>query len=153
MTFIFGHPGPGQACQASGWPQIKKLHITKVSYNLILVRVSFKKKSWNPKFLLPGRPALPCSPIISGQGLKIKIPLPTNSSFRRPDSKKVWHYPPNPKSKEEIDLTETAVLQPRAGTGQPAVPNYLPKNYLRGVLVSLKISCKSITWFKSYCIC
>ena len=108
------------------------------------------KKSRNPKFLLPGRPALPFGPIIFGQGLKFKIPLPTNSSFCHPDSKKVWHYPPNPKSTEEIDLAETAVFRPRANTDQRAVPNYLPKNYLRGVWVSLKFWWRFIAWVKSY---
>ena len=69
------------------------------------------KKSQILKFLVSGRPTLPCGPVISGQGLKIKISLPTNFSFRHSDSKKVWQYPSKPKSHEEIDLAETAVLQ------------------------------------------
>jgi len=43
-----------------------------------------------------------------------------------------------------------AILQPRAGNSQPAVPNYMLKNYLQGVWVSLKISCYPVTPLKSY---
>jgi hypothetical protein len=65
-------------------------------------------------------------------------------------SKKVCHVPVGQKLREEIYFQETGHVQPRAVPWRPADPRPLPKYYLYGVGLVLKISSRSFLSIKSY---
>ena len=116
LTFDFHPPppGPGGTRGALRMRRIKKLHKTENDWRPILAGVPFIKNVEIPKFLSAPRPAPPSGPVFSGHGPKIKLPLPTFCSPRRPDSEKVRHDPPAPKPPEEIDLAEMGFFGVRA---------------------------------------
>ena len=90
---------------------------------------------------------------------KFKIPLPRLFSPGTKVSKKVCHTPVGQKLREEIDFLklreeidfmETGHFRPRAVTFGLADLILLPKNYLQGVGLILKISSRSFHSIKSY---
>ena len=90
-----------------GVRQIKKLHKTKSDRRPILRGVPIIKNIKIPKFWSAPQPAPPSGPVFSGRGPKLKIPLPMFFLPCCPNSEKVRHNLPAPKTLEEIDLAET----------------------------------------------
>ena len=104
--------------------------IKKKSYQpLILQGVPFRKNFEIPKFGLPLDQ--PC--LFSGSEPKSKscslYGFALASCFR-----KLWHNPPAPKPRKEIDLAENPLYEVLAWPRGPWGPN---QNYLRGVLWTL----------------
>ena len=73
------------------------------------------------------RPAPPSGPVFSGPVPKIKILLPTFFLPRCPNSEKVQHDHPAPKSSEEIVLAETPFLGSGPDPQSPWVQFTRPK--------------------------